>query len=450
MAKNEVDMLKGSISKGLLSVAIPIMIMNVMQSLFTVIDMTVLGNLVDDNAVGAVGVCGTLITLITGLLVGVATGANVVVAKYIGKGDSEAVERTIGVSILFAFVGGVFLLIIGVSFAEIFLKLINCSENILPQAVAYFRIYFFGAPFLLLYNFFAAILRSMGDTKRPMYFLLIGGGIKVLLNFVLIKVFHLTVEGVGIATIVSNFIAGGLCFLVLIKNKGIVKFKFSRLKFYFKELKEVLYIGIPSGLQSAMYSLANVVISSTVNKLGDAATKGNSISTQFDNLMYYICHAPSLAVMAFVSQNLAQKNIVRVKRTIKTAILITLALGATSGALFAIFSGQLASMMSSDPEVIMYAQQKTIIVSGTYFIMGINEILGAGMRGMGKPIIPTIMTLIFMCLIRFPWVWFIYPLVPNLTFLYLIWPIGWTLSIISLLIAYIPTFKKIKQDILIQ
>ena len=218
MKKSNVNMLSGSITKGLITLIIPIMIMNVFQSLIGVIDMTVLGILVDDNAVGAVGTCGTLISLITGLIIGVSTGANVVVAKHVATGNKEKVERSVGTALFFAILMGVILAVFGIVFAKMLLVSINCPESLLPMATMYFRLYFAGVPLLFLYNFSASILRSIGDTKRPMYFMCGGGILKVIFNFVLTISFNFTVEGVGIATIVSWLFAGILCLRLLMKK----------------------------------------------------------------------------------------------------------------------------------------------------------------------------------------------------------------------------------------
>lgn len=442
--KHEVDMLNGPIVKGLLTIALPVMLMNVLQSLFSIIDMALIRFLVDDTAVGAIGVCGSLITAITGLLIGVSVGANVVVSRYIAKNDSERVERAVGTSILFAFVGGLVLMAIGLIFAETFLKWMNCPDSLLIQASIYFRIYFSGVPLILVYNFSASILRSMGDSRRAMYFLTIGGICKIILSVLITIIFNTTVEGVAIGTIVSYVIAGGLCFRVLLKNKGIVKFKFSRLKFYGSELKQILLVGIPTGLQNAMYAFANVVISATVNTFGEYATTGISIANNFDGILYQISIATSYAVLPFVSQNVSVGNIKRANKVIKTGTLLSIAFGATFGALSAIFSAQLSSIISQTPEVIAFSQQKMIIISSTYFICGIQEVMFASLRGAGKPIIPTITAFLFQFAIRFFWVYLLFPLCPTLTFLYLVWPVGWTLSIITSLIFYIPTQRKLK------
>lgn len=215
MKSKSVDMLSGSITKGLLSMSLPIMAMNVMQSMFNVIDMTVLGNFSNDTAVGAVGACGMLITLCTGLFIGVSAGANVVVAKHIGERDKKQTNEAVSSALAFAILSGFFLLIIGVCFAKTFLRWTNCPDDILPQAVTYFRIYFMGVPVIMLYNFCASILRAAGDTKRPLYFLMISGVIKIILNFMCITLFNMTVEGVAIATIVSNAIAATFALITL-------------------------------------------------------------------------------------------------------------------------------------------------------------------------------------------------------------------------------------------
>ena len=212
----------------------------------------------------------------------------------------------------------------------------------------------------------------------------------------------------------------------------------------------MLFVGVPTGLQHALYSFANVVIMTAVNSFGPDATTGVSIANQFDGILYQISVSPSYAVIPYVAQNIGAGNIKRVKKVVLRAVLITTGFGFVFGSMSALFSGQLSSIMSETPAVIEFSKQKMIIVSSTYFICGINEVMGGIMKGLGKPILPTIATLIFMCLIRFPWVWFVFPLVPNLTFLYLIWPIGWILSIITLLFAYVPTIKKLEMTSSVQ
>ena len=415
MKHHEVDMLSGSIVKGLLAMTIPIMVMNLSQSLFSVIDMTVLGKLVNDDAVGAVGACGMLITLINSLMIGISAGSNVAVARHLSRRHQETVHRAVGTSVLFSLVGGGAIMTLGICCSRVFLTWVNCPDSLMDQAVLYFRLYFCGVPVLMLYNFCVSILRATGDTQRPMIYLMIGGISKIVLNISFITLFHTTVDGVAIATILSNLISGGLAFVTLWKYEKLAPFRFQYLRFYGPELKEILYIGIPTGLQNAMYSLANVVISATVNSFGAAATKGISIANQFDGLLYQICHAPSLAVLSYVAQNIGVHNIKRASRSVFRAMLITVAFGATFGTLSALFSAQLSSLMSPNPEVIRFSQQKMIIISSTYFICGINEVLCAALRGMGRPLVPTFTALVFTCILRFVWVYLVFPSAMEIT-----------------------------------
>ena len=323
----------------------------------------------------------------------------------------------------------------------------NCPDSLLKDATLYFKIYFYGIPIAMLYNFCAAILRATGDTRRPMYYLLIGGAIKVIFTVIFVSQFNMTVEGVAFATIIANSVSCTLAFRALTKSNNIISLNLRNLRFSGRELKEILFIGIPTGLQSSLYSLANVVITTAVNGFGPDATTGIAIANQFDGILYQISYAPSLAVIPYVAQNIGAKNIKRVKQVVWKAIIITALFGGIFGAFSAIFSKQLSSIMSSTPAVIDYSRQKMIIISSTYFICGINEVMCGTLRGMGKPIIPTISTLVYMCILRFIWVYLIFPLFPNLTFLYLVWPIGWILSIITLFIVYIPAISKLKRQL---
>lgn len=449
MLRKEVDMLSGSIYKGLLSIALPIMIMNVVQSLFNVIDMTVLKTFDTGGgtAVGAVGTSSTLISLITGLLIGASAGANVVIARHIGAKNKEKVNRSVGSALMIAIAGGVLIAVIGVCFADVFLSLVNCPQELMAQATTYFRLYFAGVPILMVYNFCAAILRSSGDSKRPMIHLILGGLLKIGFNLLFVGALGLGVIGVAIATIASWLFSASLGIRALIKNEGDVKIHFSYLRFYKQEIKDILSIGIPSGLQQSLYSVANVIIAATVNSYGPEATTGISIANNFDAIIYYIIAAPGLAVMPYVSQNIGAKNIDRAIKSIKSGIVIDVAFGAFFGALSAIFSAPLASLMTDDPVVIEFAQQKMILISSTYFICGINNICDAALKGMGKPLVSTTATFLFMCVLRFVWVYIIYPLFPdNLTYLYLVWPVGWILCIATQLCFYFPRVKKLRRD----
>lgn len=421
---------------------VPIMTMNVIQVLYNAIDMMMLKG--HDTAVGAIGVCGSLINLCTNFLIGVAVGTNVIVAKRIGAGEQQRANLATSTSLIIALVSGMLLMIIGNLFAGTFLQLANCPVELLEPAIRYFKLYFYSVPASMLYNFTATTLRAIGDAKRPMYFLVLSGAAKVLLTYVFVNFFALTVEGVGYATILSCVISCSMAIFTLAKRQTIVQFKLTRLLFSYKELKDILFIGIPSGLQSTLYAFANVVIMTAVNSMGADASTGVSIANQFDGILYQIARAPSFAVTPFVAQNIGANNIRRVKEVFWKSTLITTAFGAGFGMLSAVFSRQLSGLMSSVPAVLDYSQQKMIIVSSTYFICGINEVVGGVLKGMSRPFMPTLTTFVFMCVLRLVWVYAVFPFYPNLSFLYAVWPIGWTLSIVVLLVDLGIAFFKYK------
>ena len=446
MKSKNVNMLSGSISKGLLSLMIPIMIMNVMERLFGIADMITLRYFANDTAVGAVGSTATLVALFTSLSIGLAAGANVVIAKRVGAGHRNSACEAVKTSLLFAVATGLLMLVIGVGFAKPFMRMTNCPESLFEAAVIYFRVTFYGIPILVLYHFSAAILRAIGDTKRPMYYLIIGGFVKVIFTVLFVSVFKMTVDGVALATIVSNTVACTLSVVTLLRSE-VITGGLRQVRARWHTLGEVLYNGLPAGLQGVMYSFANLSIVTTVNGFGADAATGISIANHFDGIIYQICYSPSLAVTPYVAQNIGAHNPKRARQTLSRALVITALFGIGFGSLSVAFSGQLSYLMSPSPAIIAYSQQKMWLVSGTYFICGINDVIAGSFRGMGKPLLPTACSLAFLCAFRFLWVYAIYPFLPQTIFcLYLVWPISWLLSIIVLSAAYMPTVKKLQRQ----
>lgn len=444
MKMKNIDMLSGSITKGLLALMMPIVIMNAVQNIFGIVDMMVLGSFVGDAAVGAVGACTMLINLCTSLLIGIAVGGNIVIAKHVGEQNRPHTEKAVGTAMILAIAGSIILAIVGILFAKPLLQLTKCPGALLNDAALYFRLYFLGVPFLMLYHFAASILRAIGDTKRPMYFLLLASGIKMLLNILFIRVFNMDVDGAGCATILSNGVACGLCIIAL--RKSMLRFRFRNLQFEMEEMKAILHLGIPTGLQNACYALANVAIATAVNGFGKDATTGISIANQIDGVLYYICCCPALAASPYIAQNVGARNIVRVKKALGRSVGITAILGGALGILFAVFSAELSALMTNSESVIHFSSEKMIVACTTYFICGINEVLSGALRGLGKPVVPAVSTLVFLCLLRLVWVYAVFPLCQNISFLYLVWPIGWVASCILLLAVYFPAVSKLQKQ----
>lgn len=442
MRAKEVNMLSGSVMKGVFAMSLPIILMNVFQQIFNAIDMTVLGRFASDAAVGSVGACGTHISLFTGLVGGLAAGANVVISRFLGHGDRDKAERAVGTSLIVGLIGGFALLAVGVFFSKGLLVMTDCDELLLGGAILYFKLYFCSLPAYMIYYFCACILRSRGQTRLPMIHLLVGAGAKVILNYLFVAGLHMTVDGVGYATIAANLISAILAFRAVYKMEGELTFSWKNVRLYGFELRQILFTGIPVGMESALYSVANLAILTVVNGYGPDATTGYSIALQFNNIIYQVCVGASYAVMPYVAQNAAAGNLSRVRETVRKSILLITVLGGGLGALFALFSAPLASLMSDSPAVIEFASAQIILISGLYFLCGIMFDLNAALRGLGRPIVPTVSTMAFMFVFRFAWVWFIYPLYPTPIFLYTVWPVGWVLCIATVLCFYFPTMRK--------
>jgi len=443
----EVNMLSGSVMKGLFAMSLPIILMNVLQQLFNAIDMAVLGEFAS-AAVGSVGACATHISLFTGLVGGLAVGAGVVISRAIGQGDKARAERAVGTSLVVGLIGGFALLAVGVLFAEELLVMTDCDGSLLDDAVRYFKLYFCSFPAYMIYYFGASVLRARGEARLPMIHLLAGAAAKVVLNLVFVAGFGLTVDGVGYATIAGNLISAILTFRAVYQLEGELRFSWKNVRLFRHELGQILFTGIPVGMETALYSFANLAILTVVNGYGPDATTGYSIGTQFNNIVYHVCVGGSYAVMPYVAQNVGAGNLRRVRTVVRKAMRITILLGGGSGWLCAAFAGSLASLMSKSPAVIDFAADLMVLVSGLYFMCGVMFAMNAVLRGLGRPIVPTVSTLAFMFVLRFVWIWFIYPLYPTPVFLYTVWPVGWVLCTVTMLCFYFPTVRRMEKKLL--
>ena len=431
MKKKHVDMLSGSVMRGLLALTMPVMIMNVAQSLFTLADTALLKAFGHATAVGAAGAVGTLQTVFTHVISGVSVGAGVVIARNLGAKRRADAERAISTGFILAIAIGLTLLIGGSLLARPLLLLTNCSEVLLPEATTYFRIYFYGAPILAVYSLAAGALRAIGDTRRPMRILFIGCSAKLVLSVLLLSLTGKGVESAALSTLLANLIKMVLSLAALLRSREVVTVNLTRPVFDGPALRATLYNGLPPTIQTVLYSLANVVLLSVVNTFGPDATTGISIANQYDGVIYNLIHAPSLAVIPYIAQNIGAGDTGRAKQAMRCGMLIGVGFGLTFGSFSALFAPQLAGLLATSTAARDFAVQKMIIISSTYFICGINEVLGGTLKGMGRTIPPSVTSLIYMCAFRFVWVYGIFPLVPNLTFLYLVWPISWILCIVT-------------------
>ena len=442
--KIEQDFTSGPIFKQMLLFALPLMFSNVLQILFNTADIAVLGALVDDVAVAGVGSTSSLINLITSMFIGVAVGVNVIVSKYLGAHNEEGVKKVVGMSILLSFVFGAVLVVIGWFGARTFLVLMKSNEEVIGLATTYLKVYFLGIPLVILYNFLSAILRAAGDSKRPLIYLLIGGVVNIVLNVFFITVFNMTVEGVAIATVVAQGVSALLCFIQLIRAKGVVSLSPKHIKFYKKELLEVIKVGVPAGIQSSLFSLSNVIIQSSINVCGKAAVSGSAYAQQIEAYIYCAMHGISLATMSIVSQNFGAKKIERIKKIILYGLLITSIVGISLGALGTLLCNPILSLITDDKEVIGYALERLLLICLPYVLCGVMEIFSYSLRAMGKNFLNMIICLIGACLLRIVWIELVFKAYKTYRSIFVSYPISWFVTVAILLVFLIVTLKQNK------
>ncbi len=443
----EMDLTKGSILKKLTIYSIPFIFANILQILFNTADIAVLGIFVGDDAVAAVGANSALSGLLVNLFVAFSIGSNVVLARYVGARDMESARKTVGTSILLALIAGIILLAIGVPCSELFLKFMGCDPEILHMATVYLRIYFLGMPIMMLYNFCASILRAVGDTKRPLIYLAIGGVVNVVLNIFFVVVLKMTVEGVAIATITSQLISATLSIITLLKSDGYGCLKTKYLKLSKEQLKQIMIIGVPSAFQSLAFNISNVMIQSKVNSFGSVGTAANTAASQFDAVIYNVGNAVAMSGMAFASQNIGAKNMARVKKTIFNTILIVFLFQFGIGALFALLSPWLVGFIVSGAETIQLASTRLIIMSLTYFLCGIMEVFANSVRAMGKPIVSLIVSVFGAAVFRVAWLEVTFLIWPYFHTIFLSYLASWSFTIIIYLFVTPKVFKKVCKQI---
>lgn len=450
MRTRENDLTKGPLLKQIILFVLPIIGLNILQNLFNTADTIVLGNFVDEKiattAVAAVGSTTPLINLVIGFFIGISLGANVVVARCVGAGNLEKSRRCVATAIILSLIASAIILVVGLTLSKTFLIWMNCEAELLDLARKYLFIYFLGIPFMMLYNFCASILRAVGDTLRPLIFLIIGGVLNVGLNIFSVTVLNMDVEGVAIATVASNAVSAICCLTVLLKSKGYGRFELKNFKFYKTEIKETLHIGVPSGLQRVFFSISNVILQSTINSFGDLATAGNAVAHTFDMYIGEIIAAFSITAMSFISQNLGARNLSRIKKT----AFISSALGSLTalilGAIMLLLYKPLCLLIRDDVAILEYAKMRMFYVGLFFFIGAFQNIFGHVLRGLGKSTTAMVISLFSGCILRIIWFEIVKVIFPNnLSAVLLSYSVTWAIGSILFLLIIIPTFTKLKR-----
>lgn len=433
---NEIDMLHGPLLKKMVLFALPLMASSVLQLLFNMTDTAVVGQFAGAQAMAAVGGNSALINLLVSLFVGLSVGANVVIARLIGQRREDRIAQAVYTTTVVAVASGLLLLVLGLVFAEPLLRITGVPDDIMDLAKLYLRIYFFATPFITVYNFLASILRSKGDSRRPLYILVFSGFINVGLNLVLVIVFQLSVAGVAIATLVSNAISCGIIIWLMRREEGPFRLRVKGMHLDRTIIKEIIKIGVPAGLQGMVFSFSNTVIQTGINSLGSTAVAGNAAALSFEGLGFFAMNSFSQAAVTFTSQNYGAGDVARCKRIYRIALICGVVACLTVNlTCFALQDG-LLHLFTKEAEVIAIGKIRMSHVLLFQAIAAIYEISGSTMRGMGYSLTPAIMTVIGTCVVRVIWVFTVFQSIPTLECLLLVYPITWGLTNILILAAY--------------
>ena len=427
-ARYEMDMTTGPLLPKVLAFSGPLILTGILQLLYNAADIVVVGRFAGPQALAAVGSTGALINLLVNVFMGLSVGASVVVARAYGAGDNRSVSTGVHTAITVAGVAGVLVGVLGFVASHPLLKWMGSPDDVLDMATLYMKIFFVGMPANMLYNFGAAILRAVGDTRRPLYYLTVSGILNVLLNLVLVIGFHLGVAGVAIATVASQVMSMTLVMICLIRSDGPIHLNLRKLRIHLSQLGEIVRVGLPAGLQGSLFSISNVLIQSSVNSFGSLVMAGNSAGSNLEGFVYTSMNAIHQADLTFASQNLGAGQFKRVRRVMWVCLGTVTAIGLSMGLVFLLLGNQLVSIYNSDPGVIRYGMVRLEIILPTYFLCGLMDVMVGQLRGVGYSIMPMIVSLTGACLLRVVWIYTVFAANPTLEVLYISYPISWFIT----------------------
>ena len=442
----EIDVIHGPLLKNVWLFALPLMLSGMLQLLYNAADMIVVGSAVGNTALAAVGSTGAMTNLIVNLFMGLSVGASVMVAQSYGAGHSQDVSEVAHTSMLISVIGGVVVGVVGFVACRPLLLLMGTPENVIGQAVLYVRIYFCGMPAIGVYNFGSAVLRAVGDTRRPMLFLVISGLLNVALNLVFVLVFHMGVAGVSLATVISQVLAAFLAVRCLMRADSSVHLYLRELRIYKDKLWRLVRIGLPAGIQGSLFSISNMVIQSSINAFGDIVMAGNTAASNLDGFAYVALNSFSQAAITFTGQNIGAGRTDRVRRVLGACTVSVLMTGVAVGAVLIVAGRPLLSLYGNDPRVIEAGMVRLLWIVTPYFLCGWMEMLVGMLRGMGKSMLPMFVSLIGVCLLRVVWIYSVYPLLPELWMVYLSYPVTWSITTIAHLICYLIVYRNRMQQ----
>ena len=440
--RHEINMTEGPLLPKILAFSGPLILTGILQLLYNAADVIVVGNYAGHEALAAVSSTGSLINLLVNVFMGLSVGASVAVARNYGAQDVIAVRKAEHTAITLALFMGIGVGVFGFLLARPLLQLMESPPDVIDGATLYVKIFFLGMPANMLYNFGAATLRAVGDTKRPMVYLMISGLVNVLLNLLLVIVFHMDVAGVAIATVVSQVISMVLVLLCLFRTRGVIQLNLHECRIDGRSLKEIIRIGLPAGLQGSLFSISNVLIQSSVNSFGSLVVAGNGVACNIEGFVYTAMNAQHQADMTFASQNYGAARPDRVKKTLWCCLGIVTAIGLGMGLLILAFGEPLMGLYNSDPQVIANGLVRMGIIMPTYFICGLMDVMVGQLRGIGYSVMPMIVSLTGACLLRIVWILTVFAADRSLTILYLSYPVSWTVTFVIHFLCYMLVARK--------
>ncbi|MDO4187394.1 MAG: MATE family efflux transporter [Lachnospiraceae bacterium] len=444
--KDYSNMITGPTFFKMVMFSIPVILSGVLQLLFNAADIIVVGKFAGDESLAAVGSTSALINLFTNVFIGLSVGSNVIIAHFIGAGDKERVSRTVHTSIVLSIVSGIFLAIFGFLFANPVLKLMGSPDNVIGLATLYLKIYFMGMPALLIYNFGSAMMRAIGDTKRPLYFLTTSGVLNVILNMILVICFSLGVAGVAIATVVSEYLSAIFILWFLVRKSDVLKLEFKNLRIDKYVLLKIIQIGFPAGLQGTIFSLSNVVIQSAVNSFGSNVVAGNSATMNIEGFVYMAMNAIYQTSLTFVGQNYGAGKKKRVLKCTLQCELIVIIVGLIFGTTGSIFSTELLHIYSDSAAVIAAGKIRCMYILPIYFLCGCMEVMVGSLRAIGQSVIPMITSMIGACALRLVWIATVFQFRRTTGMLYISYPISWIVTLMAHIAFFIYFYKKIPEE----
>lgn len=436
------NMLEGSLWDKILFFSMPLAASSILQQLFNACDSAVVGRFAGSEALAAVGANTPVTSLFINALVGLSIGANVVIAQYIGADDTKRIEKTIQTSILFSMIGGIIIGIIGMLLANPILKMIGTPDNVIGLGSVYLRIYMVGLPFISLFNFGSAILRSSGDTKRPMYCLVVAGVLNIILNLILVIVFQLSVAGVAIATVTSNIVSSLLITHMLCKEQGLIHLDIKHLHIDKSSLIRILKTGAPASLQTMVFSFSNICLQSGINSFGSDAIAGSAAASNFEFFDYFMVNAFNQAAVTFIGQNYAAKKYDRCKKIYKICMVEALIGIISMEMIFFIGRHPLIGLYTTDKNVAAYAIIRMYHCMIPHFLLCSYEITGSVMRGMGNSLMPALLTVIGSVGFRLLWLFTVFQHFHTFDMLLNVYPISWILTGTMVISAYFISSKK--------